>query len=147
MNIRELARLLELQHDRQLSAQQIEALRGELEANAAAAAWWRHASALDQQLAQALQSRLDGASLPPARREHMWARVQSHASRPALLRAAPVLLTISIVVCILSVARIWSGTISGTQPPAQEQELAPTLSVLTPSPTPYPTPTLVEIGM
>jgi hypothetical protein len=151
MDIYELARYFEMQRDGLLTQKQTAALREYLAANPSDAAWWQRATATDQHLAQALQSRLDSSSLTPAAHERIGARLRTRSHRPALLRGVPALLAALLLVLVgLSVARAWFATMPGAQPLAPNvypppatlalpTRLPPTCMprpLVTPSPTP-----------
>jgi hypothetical protein len=149
MDIYELARYFEMQRDGLLTQEQTAALREYIAANPSDAAWWQRATATDQHLAQALQSRLDSASLTPAARERIGARLRTRSNRPALLRDVPVLLAAILLVLVgLSVARAWFATMPGAQPlapnvyPPPATLALPTLLPPTCMPTPLVTPSL-----
>jgi hypothetical protein len=158
---RELARLLELQRDGRLGQVQMAVLRDYLLAHPDAAAWWTRADAFDQRLAQALQTRLDAASLPPATRERIGVRLRGAPPVVSLRGAVPALLVIVLLIFGgLSWARLQRGDAPSAGQPAADAGLpqsapnadlaAPTSAPLlscTPVPIDAPPPTPTPLGL
>lgn len=134
---RQLARLLDLQHDGRLNPEQESLLHTMLE-NPDVALWWGRMLTIEQRLAQSLESRLDAESLSPAARNRIHVQLQR---RPAFRRISHVAVRAVLVVVLALCAGGFSLALLTLSDRLNPFRATPTPVLPTPAPSAAPTQT------